>query len=256
MPTKTFAVAALAAIGLTATLASPILATGGTAPTGPLVPPSEWTSSSDHEVTCYDVGGFLFTTAAAIYDPATGDFTSPHVFDNDAGSAVLVVVDNDRSVAFMSAAKVGAVIVKGGGSTNVYDYSMLPAGGVHADSGLVPPGDPIPILQSVTFCGNEEPPTPEAWCSPGYWRQPQHLAAWEATGYSTTDKYSAVIGPIALNKQGQKNKANPDPSLLEVLQSPQYYGGDAFNKVGDLLSAAHPDVNFQGTRIEDSCPLN
>jgi len=41
-----------------------------------------------------------------------------------------------------------------------------------------------------------------------------------------------------------------------VLQSPQYYGGDAFNAVGDLLSAAHPDVNFNGERIEDSCPLN
>jgi hypothetical protein len=250
MRTKTLAVAALAAAGLTATLASPILASGGdTLPNREVV---EWTGSSG-DVDCEALaGGYLFTTATANYDPATKTFDALFVFDNIAASPVPVAVENDRSVAFMSPAKVAAVIVKGGGSANVYSY---PAG-THADTGLVPPGDPTPVLQSLTFCGNEEPPTPEAWCSPGYWRQPQHLAAWEATGYSTTDKFSAVIGPIAPNKQGKKNGASTDPTLLEVLQNPQFYGGDAFNQVGDLLSAAHPDVNFQGIRIEDSCPLN
>jgi hypothetical protein len=47
-----------------------------------------------------------------------------------------------------------------------------------------------------------------------------------------------------------------DPTLQEVLDNPQIYGGGAFNNVGDLLSAAHPDVDFQGDRIEDSCPLD
>jgi hypothetical protein len=32
--------------------------------------------------------------------------------------------------------------------------------------------------------------------------------------------------------------------------------GEAFNAVDDLLSDAHSDVNFDGTRMEDSCPLN
>lgn len=49
--------------------------------------------------------------------------------------------------------------------------------------------------------------------------------------------------------------ATTNPTLWEVLQAPQWYDGDAFNAVGDLLSAAHPDVNFTGERVEDSCPL-
>jgi hypothetical protein len=59
-----------------------------------------------------------------------------------------------------------------------------------------------------------------------------------------------------LSKLGKTAGATTNPTLLQVLQSPQYYGGDAFNAVGDLLSDAHPDVNFLGERVEDSCPLN
>lgn len=44
--------------------------------------------------------------------------------------------------------------------------------------------------------------------------------------------------------------------LLQVVQNPQWYGGGATNNVGDLLSGAHPDVNYTGERVEDSCPLN
>jgi hypothetical protein len=53
-----------------------------------------------------------------------------------------------------------------------------------------------------------------------------------------------------------RDDAPTDPTLWQVLQAPQWYGGDAFNAVGDLLSGAHPDVNFGGERVEDSCPLN
>lgn len=34
------------------------------------------------------------------------------------------------------------------------------------------------------------------------------------------------------------------------------YGGEAANLVADILSGAHPLVNFSGTRFEDSCPLD
>ena len=95
------------------------------------------------------------------------------------------------------------------------------------------------------------------WCSPGYWRQDQHLWAWEATGYSPDELFYDVFGYYPpLSKLGQGAGATTNPTLWEVLQSPQYYGGDAFNVVGDLLSEAHPDVNFTGERVEDSCPLN
>jgi hypothetical protein len=110
-------------------------------------------------------------------------------------------------------------------------------------------------LSNLTFCWNDGP-TGDQWCSPGYWRQPHHLDSWEETGYNPDDLYSAVIGPIQRNRQGVANNAPADPTLLEVLTFPQYYGGDAFNAVGDLLSTAHTDVNFNGDRVEDSCPLS
>ena len=95
------------------------------------------------------------------------------------------------------------------------------------------------------------------WCSPGYWRQPQHLDSWEATGFSPDDLFFEALDYYpTLSKKGQTDGATTDPTLWQVLQAPQFYGGDAFNKVGDLLSGTHPDVNFQGTRVEDSCPLN
>jgi hypothetical protein len=93
------------------------------------------------------------------------------------------------------------------------------------------------------------------WCSPGYWRN--HLDAWVATGISTSALYSAYFDPVVVTKKGQKDNAPANPTLLEVVQHPQWYGGEAFNNVGDLLSEAHPDVNFVegGERVEN-CPLN
>lgn len=101
------------------------------------------------------------------------------------------------------------------------------------------------------------PETEEAWCSPGYWRQEHHLDSWEATGFVPEDLFFDAVGYYpTLSKSGVRNEATTDPTLWQVLQSPQWYGGAAFNAVGDLLSEAHPEVNFLGERIEDSCPLN
>lgn len=88
------------------------------------------------------------------------------------------------------------------------------------------------------------------WCSPGYWRN--HLAAWELTGYSTSDNYFLVTGEsVVLSKSAVKAGATLDPTLLQVLQAPQYYGGTAFNTVGDVLSTGHTGVNFTGERYFD-----
>lgn len=95
------------------------------------------------------------------------------------------------------------------------------------------------------------PPTPQMgqWCSPGYWRQEHHLDSWEATGYKPTDYYNAVIGSYGPQVPG-------NPTLWEVLQNPKKYARTgAYNAVADLLSWAHPDVNFTGQRT-DYCPLN
>jgi len=97
------------------------------------------------------------------------------------------------------------------------------------------------------------------WCSPGYWRN--HLDSWGPTEFETGDSFFEATGedssifPTA--KKNPKFAPSEDPTLLEILQSPQIYGGEAFNLVGDLLSEAHPDVDFEDgdARIEN-CPLN
>ncbi len=93
------------------------------------------------------------------------------------------------------------------------------------------------------------------WCSPGYWRN--HLDAWGPTGISPTAKYSAYFAPVVLSKKAIKDGAFSDPTLLQVLQHPDWYGGEAFNNVGDLLSSHYPGFNFTlgDPRIEN-CPLN
>jgi hypothetical protein len=84
------------------------------------------------------------------------------------------------------------------------------------------------------------------WCSPGYWRHLHHLGSWVATGISPYAFYNSYFDPDLAG----------NPTLWAVLQSPKTYGGAAFNNVGDLLSANHPDINFVGDRVEDSCPLD
>jgi hypothetical protein len=99
----------------------------------------------------------------------------------------------------------------------------------------------------------------QEWCSPGYWRNHLDEAAVAAAAgeFQLTDTYASHFGAAPpRTRQGVRQNAPTNPSLLQVLQNPQWYGGDAFNNVGDLLSDAHPDVDFSGERVEDSCPLN
>lgn len=94
---------------------------------------------------------------------------------------------------------------------------------------IIPPGDPV----------IEE--DPNEWCSPGFWSQnPANAdAAAALIGLDLDeDTYSDVIGPITRSKKGVKDGAPTDPTLREVLNNPSWYGGDAFNAVGDLLSGA------------------
>lgn len=147
---------------------------------------------------------------------------------------------------------IGAVMVKAGQGYYVWYYNPQ----VGFDSGLY--GYENKGISHVTFCWNKDEVVADGqWCSPGYWRQPHHQDSWLATGISPSASFHDYFGyyPV-LSKQGVKEGATANPTLWQVLQSPQWYGGDAFNAVGDLLSDAHPDVNFTGERIEDSCPLN
>jgi len=97
------------------------------------------------------------------------------------------------------------------------------------------------------------------WCSPGFWRN-SPIAASEAAaagGFTLDDLYLDFFDELeGINERQRVRLGLPlSPTLMQVLQSPQVYGGAAFNNVGDLLSEAHPDVAFDGERVEDSCPL-
>ena len=179
-----------------------------------------------------------------------GTETATFLPDSD-HSNTITISDSDGDIFNWSSTNtIGAVMVKAGTGYNVYTYDPQ----VMSDTGLVAYLDKG--ISHVSFCWNPDVvPQGEEWCSPGYWRQDHHLDSWAATGYNTTDDVPGDI-TITLSKKGERAGATTNPTMLQVLQSPQWYGGDAFNAVGDLLSTAHPDVNFTGTRVEDSCPLN
>ena len=107
-------------------------------------------------------------------------------------------------------------------------------------------GHPTPTSPTSTTTSPPPTTTPPTgnWCSPGFWRN--NPGAVAETGVDMTQSYNELFDPDLPG----------DPTLQEVLDSPQVYGGGAFNNVGDYLSANHPDVNFTGERVEDSCPLD
>ncbi len=98
------------------------------------------------------------------------------------------------------------------------------------------------------------------WCSPGYWKNHLDEAAIAAAagGFSLSDTYASQFTSAPPRKpKGVKENAPTNPTLLQVLQHPEWYGGDAFNKVADLLSEAHPDVDFtMGDQRIENCPLS
>ncbi len=99
----------------------------------------------------------------------------------------------------------------------------------------------------------------QEWCSPGFWRNSPIAAseAADAGGFSMDDPYKDFFEPIDDINERQRTRLDLllSPTLTQVLDYPQVYKGGAFNNVGDLLSEAHPDVHFDGTRVEGSCPL-
>jgi hypothetical protein len=212
---------------------------------------------------CEQIGDFTYAWKINETEEEEGDEGAPNgsetanFYDLDGNlvhSNTITILNSNGMVFDWSSSPngIGAVIVKAGTGANVWFYSPQ----AMSDTGLY--GYQNKDISHVTFCWNPDyTPPGEEWCSPGYWRQDQHLDSWEATGYSPDDFFYDNLGYYpTISKLGVKEGAPTNPTLWQVLQKPQWYGGDAFNAVGDLLSAAHPDVNFLGERVEDSCPLN
>lgn len=95
------------------------------------------------------------------------------------------------------------------------------------------------------------------WCSPGYWKNAQQKA-WDDVTIAENSIYKDALYLnffAADTLKGSSSSLNP--TLFQVLSDPATFGGTATNLVGDLLSAAHPDVLFDGNvRTPDSCPIN
>jgi hypothetical protein len=178
-----------------------------------------------------------------------------HPFGSYPEPGITVTVTEGKFVAFSSTFAIGAAIVKGGTAANVYVYDPQRT----SDSGLASPindGNQQAGLSNLTFCWNPTT-TASQWCSPGYWRQEHHYDSWALTGYTKETLFRDVLGFYPTrSRKGVTDGATTNPTLWQVLQSPQWYGGDAFNLVGDELSEAHPDVAFTGERADGTCPLN
>jgi hypothetical protein len=111
-----------------------------------------------------------------------------------------------------------------------------------------PQTDPTFTAQVNQFKGakatylNEEDGGGGEGCTPGFWRQSQHLQFWAATGLSPSDDFDTTFGV---------NFFSPDITLLEAVS----LGGGGVNKVARhgtaaLLNALHPDVDYAFTAAE------
>ncbi|MEU4602505.1 hypothetical protein AB0F43_05960 [Kribbella sp. NPDC023972] len=89
------------------------------------------------------------------------------------------------------------------------------------------------------------------FCTPGFWKN--NPGAVAETGVDMTQSYNALFDP---DVNGTRKGGVANPTLQQVLDNPQHYGGEAANNVAALLSDAHPDVDFTGERTEDTCPLD
>jgi hypothetical protein len=202
-----------------------------------------WSPAGGAAAECAQLGEFEFSLKVDDWDQENG-------MDGDYDNVISILNSNGYTFDWSSTHGIGAVIVKAGNGANVWFYDPQ----AYSDSGLYAYDNKE--ISHVTFCWNPEPVELQ-WCSPGYWRQPQHADSWLETNYSQDDLFFDVFGYYpTLSKLGKTNGATTNPTLMQVLSSPQYYGGEAFNLIGDLLSEAHPDVNFTGERLEGSCPLD
>lgn len=103
-------------------------------------------------------------------------------------------------------------------------------------------------------------PVNRFWCSPGFWATAlkQNRTGVLAYLFSHTTPsislgsvhYSVISGGAPLSKKAPAG----DPTLAQILLSPNTYGGPAFNSVADYLAA---QLGWTGTQLTgENCPLD
>jgi hypothetical protein len=102
----------------------------------------------------------------------------------------------------------------------------------------------------VVFTNTPEPPPPTGGegCTPGYWKQDQHLDSWQ--GYSPGDALNAVFG-VTFSSTAKNNPSGP-LTLLQALQLNGNSGGEQLFRHGTaaLLNAANSGVDYKYTTAE------
>jgi len=114
-----------------------------------------------------------------------------------------------------------------------------------------------------------------AGCTPGYWKQCQHLDSWAATSFSPDDVFNTVftvgayVNPqtnqpytllevLGLNGNGNCSpdaeqpscKLKPNGDAIGKTGCDPIFPNLGFHAVAALLNAAHPDVNYGYTSGE------
>jgi hypothetical protein len=103
-------------------------------------------------------------------------------------------------------------------------------------SSPTPTSTPSPSPTPSPTATSTPPPPTGGGCTPGYWKQKQHLDDWPPTGLDPADDFDATFGT---------DYFNPDITLLQALKA----RGGGLNVVARhgtaaLLNALHPDVNY------------
>lgn len=99
------------------------------------------------------------------------------------------------------------------------------------------------MARVITFTNDfTPPPTGNEGCTPGYWKQDQHLDSWAGTGFAPGDNFDTVFGD---------NWFTPDITLLQALE---LNGGGknalARHAVAALLNSASAGVDYPMTTAE------
>jgi hypothetical protein len=186
---------------------------------------------------------YTFGAPTTLFDECV-DVTDTNVV----GSLGTVCVPNDPQTFTYSRTFTRADV--GGGTCDVPSDFDNTATFTTNDSGTTGSGS-----ETVTVIAECEELGTGAWCSPGFWlnnADKHDASAWPA-GTSPSDSYNDTVFA-----GGYGPEASGDPTLLQVLQDPGDYfspqdRGDAFNGVGDYLSAL---AGLDGTAADHADPEN
>ena len=102
-------------------------------------------------------------------------------------------------------------------------------------------------------------PASTIWCSPGFWKN-HGINLWiplQGLKYNANGPYPNDPQSFAPPNPAPKKGGSTDPTLLQVIQNPNQYGGDATNNVASFISHAlfGTPLSVQTENCPDPLPL-